>query len=113
MSVKVENAMPKLKDALSSNRIMYQLSTQVLEDCNRYARKMTGHLIQTSRFGSDKYAGVLRWTTPYAVRVYYTGTPSTEFNPNARLMWCDYAASVHGGEWVKLLASMIQEELEK
>ncbi|NCB06473.1 MAG: hypothetical protein EOM69_13250, partial [Clostridia bacterium] len=72
-----------------------QVAAQVLNDCNRYARDDTGALIQSSRAASSLATGKLVWNTPYARRVYYTGTPSHTRNAAASLRWCEKAKTLH------------------
>lgn len=75
------------------------LAWQVLADCNAYARDDTGALIRSSRGASDLGQGRLAWSTPYARRVYYTGTPSRLHNPAASLRWCEKAKAARLTAW--------------
>lgn len=85
------------------------VAEQALSDCNEYCRVDQGQLKESSQTASDVKAGKLAWNTPYARRVYYTGTPSKDQNPNASLMWCETAYDAHGKEWNKIA----QKEFEK
>lgn len=78
------------------------VAEQALSDCNYYARKDQGTLIQSSETASDLSKGELVWDTPYAKRVYYTGTPNQDVNPNASLMWCEKAHDHFGQDWDKI-----------
>lgn len=75
------------------------VSEQALTDCNYFARRDQGTLIQSSQTASNLQEGKLVWNTPYAKKMYYTGTPSKDVNPNASLMWCDKARDTFGGDW--------------
>lgn len=75
------------------------VAEQALADCNHFARRDQGTLIQSSQTASDLEKGELVWNTPYARRVYYTGTPSKDANPNASLMWCQKAEKAYGKDW--------------
>ena len=77
------------------------LSQQILKDCNKYCRQDQGSLIASSLIHSRPQDGALVWSTPYAQKVYYTGTPSKDMNPNASLMWCEKARGAHGADWAK------------
>ena len=79
------------------------VSEQVLKDSNHFCRQDQGVLIASSYSASIPSDGKLVWNTPYARRVYYTGTPSRDVNPNASLMWCEAARSSYGDDW-KLIA---------
>ena len=81
------------------NAMVHAVAEQALSDCNYFARKDQGTLIQSSETASDLSAGELVWNTPYAKRVYYTGTPSQDVNPNASLMWCEKAKDTYGSDW--------------
>ena len=48
---------------------------------------------------------------PYAKRVYYTGSPSKEVNPNASLMWCEKAAGTNRGDWQKIAQRLFDNAL--
>ena len=79
-----------------------QLAAQALSDCNAFARDDSGTLIGSSAAASDLPNGVLRWATPYARRVYYTGSPSRARNPNASLRWCEKAKAARLAAWLLL-----------
>lgn len=91
----------RLKDRYES-KVIPVLSEQVLKDANFYARKDTGAMIDSSQAASDFEKGRLVWDTPYAKKVYYTGTPSKDSNPNASLMWAHKAKNAHNKDWKKL-----------
>jgi len=83
------------------------VSEQALADCNRYARDDTGRLIASSKTASDPANGRLIWRTPYARRVYYTGTPRRGKNPGASLRWCEKAKALHAESWRALLTQTL------
>ena len=90
------------------------VAEQALADCNYFARRDQGTMIKSSQTASDlkkgdlvwdtSYAkkGDLAWDTSYAKKVYYTGTPSHDVNPNASLMWCEKAQAEFGKDWEKI-----------
>ena len=87
---------------------LYPLSEQILTDCNEFVRMDTGQLKKSSATASDPKKGVLVWDTPYARRVYYTGTPSTDVNPNASLMWVEKAKAAYINDWTEIAAKLVQ-----
>ena len=95
----------------ATEKARYLVSEQVLADCNRHARRDTGELIRSSRMYSDTRAGVLVWDTPYAKRVYFEGVPNTttNHNPEAVLMWCDYAYDRYHEDWQGIVAGVLKE----
>ena len=90
-------------------RMIPAVAEQALADCNYFARRDQGTLIQSSETASDLQRGELVWDTPYAKRVYYTGTPSKDENPNASLMWCEKAKSTDGADWQKIAQKQFEE----
>ncbi len=72
----------KLKD-----KAIAVVANEALKDANYYARMDTGEMIRSSERASRPDEGLLVWDTPYARRMYYTGAPSLDTNPNASLMW--------------------------
>lgn len=83
-------------------KMVYAVAEQALRDCNYYCRQDQGTLISSSHSASVPREGRLIWNTPYAKRVYYTGTPSKDVNPNASLMWCETARAAFGKDWDKI-----------
>ena len=69
----------------------------ILADCNTYCRFDEGTLVDSGHI-EDGGARIV-YDTPYAKKVYYTGTPRTHRNPNAKLMWCEHAKKTHKREW--------------
>lgn len=78
------------------------LAEQILKDSNFYARRDTGTLIDSSQTASDFGKGIVAWDTAYAKKVYYTGSPVKDKNPNASLQWVETARKQRGKDWQKL-----------
>ena len=78
------------------------VAEQALADCNYFAKRDQGTLIESSQTASDIESGLLVWNTPYARRQYYTGAPSLEQNPNASILWCEEAHDHFGQDWEKI-----------
>ena len=62
---------------------------------NVYVREDQGILKNSALIASRPKDGVAIWDTPYAKRVYYTGTPSKDVNPDASLMWAEKGVNEH------------------
>ena len=71
----------------------------IMADCNTYCRVDQGTLRESARVESG--GKIITWNTPYAKRVYYTGTPSKDENANASLLWCERAKGAHAKDWGK------------
>lgn len=78
------------------------VAEQALSDCNYFAKRDQGTLIESSQTASDLENGLLVWNTPYARKQYYTGTPSLDQNPNASILWCEEAHDHFGKDWDKI-----------
>lgn len=87
------------------------LSEQILKDSNFYARQDTGAMIASSQYASNLQEGEIVWATPYAKKVYYTGSPSRDVNPNATLMWFETAKRAHLKDWLKLAEKIFSSKL--
>lgn len=102
MAVTFNKRIIKARVTKARDRALPILTEQVLKDSNFYARQDSGALIASSIGATDYKKGILIWNTPYAAKVYYTGTPSRDVNANASKMWFEVAKSKHLKEWVKL-----------
>ncbi len=96
-----------------AEKARYLLSSQVLADSNKHARMDTGEMIFSSQRASDLPKGLLVWDTPYAKRVYFTGTPSTDRNPDAELMWVHVARDRYGKDWLAMFEQLARNEVLK
>jgi len=85
------------------------VSNEALKDANYYARMDTGELIRSSIRASNPKKGELVWDTPYAKRVYYTGVPSTDANPNARTLWAHHGFAENKDKYQKILEKTTRE----
>ena len=91
------------------DRMIPAVAEQALADCNYFARRDQGTLIESSETASNLQEGELVWDTPYAKRVYYTGVPSKDVNPNASLLWCDKAHDADGRDWQRIAQQQFEE----
>lgn len=79
------------------DRALPVVAEQMLSDCNTYVRMQDGTLANSARIengGRD-----ITWNTRYAKKVYYTGRPRKNVNPNASLKWCEKAKRKHAKDW--------------
>lgn len=108
--VKLENNidgfLERFNKAVAQGRFM--VANQILNDSNLYVRVDTGELRRSSVRGSNLSQGIIGWDTPYAKRVYYLGSPSTDRNPDASLMWVQVAQAKHGKEWLAMLERVLR-----
>ena len=93
------------------NLALFALREQAITDCNYFVRVDQGTLRDSAQADIDGTTLRVTWDTPYAKRVYYTGTPSKDVNPNASLMWAEKAAAEFGASWVKILQKGMKDNL--
>lgn len=100
VTIKFNKERTALKITNSFNTKMGMLSSEILNDCNQYAKEDTGMLIASSFIHSDLDNGRLVWQTPYARRQYWEiRTAYQTVNPNATWRWCEVAKSKHMRQW--------------
>ncbi len=88
----------KVNDAWNSG--LPALSEEILEDCNKYAKRADGYLIDSSNIHSKPQKGLLVWKTPYALRQYWEiKTAHKDKNPKATWMWCEQAKIDKFPDW--------------
>ena len=81
------------------------VAEQILTDCNTYVRMQSGNLANS---GHTEAGGKrIVWNTGYAKKVYYTGTPRKNKNPNASLRWCEVAKRKHANDWAAMASKLI------
>lgn len=109
MKVKLDKGRVRVQiEERLSDKVIPALSEQILADSNDYARMDTGALIQSSLLHSTPQTGHLEWRTPYARKVYYTGTPSLNKNPRASRQWVEVARKNHKKDWEKLAQKLYE-----
>lgn len=99
---RIENAVKKS---------LFAMKEQILTDCNYFVRVDQGILRDTAFANEDQTGILITYSQPYAKKVYYTGTPSTDVNPNASLMWCEKAYAQFGGQWQQILQLTVGQNL--
>ena len=111
--IKLQNRAEEFAEKLGkvSLQARFEVSQQILNDSNIFVREDTGELRRSSVRGSDLPRGIIGWDEPYAKRVYFTGRPSTDRNPNASLQWVEVARSRYWADWVELVLRKLKEAL--
>lgn len=82
-----------------------QLADQILSDCNTYVRMQSGALAASAHI--ENGGRQIVWDTPYAKKVYYTGTPQKNVNPKAALRWCEVAERVYSVQWAAFATKLV------
>ena len=99
----------KIVNAFSKG--LFAAREQILTDCNYFVRQDHGTLRDSGRTDLRGTTLVVTYSTPYASRVYYTGHPSTNVNPNASLQWCQKAADTDGDQWREIIEKGMSNSL--
>ena len=86
-----------------------KVATEALDDANEFVRVFTGRTRDSSYDASNLKEGDLVWNTPYAAQVYYTGTPSTNINPKASLLWAHVGYSTYFHKYEDIMRKAISE----
>lgn len=103
---KISAIVGRLEKSFDKN-VLPVLAEQIMSDCNTYVRKQDGTLADSAhleRGGKD-----IVWSTKYAKKVYFTGIPRTNVNPNASLRWCEVAKRAHSEEWAEKGTKLLKE----
>lgn len=82
---------------------LFAVREQIKTDCNLFV-KVDQHVLERSAHTEvDGLTMRVIWETPYARRQYYTGTPSTDVNPNASILWAEKAAGQYKDQWAEMI----------
>jgi len=98
------------------NKGLTIVANEALKDANYFCRRDSGMLIDSSILASNPGKQELIWGgkgegLPYAKKMYYTGTPVTDENPNASLMWAHKAFSVFREKYKRILQKILNQEV--
>lgn len=101
----------KVKIEAAKDKGIKEVCNEALKDANYYARMDTGETIRSSIRASRPEEGELVWDTPYAKKVYYTGHPSTDTNPNASLLWAHKGYAENHAKYNRILERIVMSEV--
>lgn len=87
------------------SKALPKVADDILSDCNTYVRMQDGTLANSARIESK--GRKITWNTRYANKVYYTGTPQRNKNPNASLRWCEVAKRKHAKDWADKASRLV------
>ena len=91
------------------DKALYDLSNEILADCNEYCKEDQGTLIASSNIHSRPREGVLVWQTPYAKRQYWA--IRTSLKPGRTWKWCETAKHKWKDRWDKLAQKGLKDNL--
>ena len=80
------------------DKSLFALSTEILEDCNKFCKRSPDHTMRDSSLEQSRPKdGVLVWETPYAKRQYWE--IQTALTPGTTWRWCETAKSQYKERW--------------
>lgn len=83
-----------------NQRVLLDLSNEILDDCNEYCKEDHGNLIASSHTHSQPEIGLLVWQTSYAKRQYWE--IRTSLTPGRTWKWCETAKRKWMSRWQSL-----------
>ena len=111
VTVTLDKEAVKARVEAAAQKCTAVFANELLKDANFYCREDSGELIRSSIRASKPEEGLLIWDTPYAKRMYFTGRPVTDRNPNASLMWVHRAANENKDKYIRMLKKIIKQEV--
>jgi hypothetical protein len=107
--IEISSAEVQAKVKTAWEKGLYELSNEILADCNEYCKEDTGALIASSHIHSQPQKGTLIWQTPYAKRQYWA--IQTSLRPGRTWKWCETAKSKWKSRWQKLAEEGLKKNL--
>lgn len=100
MGIKIKRnaAAIQAKIAAGEKKMIPAVTEAVIQYGNIFVREDRGALKNSALISSRPQEGKAVWDTPYAKKAYYTGTPSTDVNPDASLMWAEKGVNTYKKE---------------
>ena len=100
MGIKIKRnaAAIQAKIAAGEKQMIPAVTEAVIQYGNIFVREDQGTLKNSALISSRPQEGKAVWDTPYAKKVYYTGAPSTDVNPDASLMWAEKGVNTYKKE---------------
>lgn len=100
MGIKIKRnaAAIQAKIAAGKKKMIPAVTEAVIQYGNIFVREDQGALKNSALISSRPQEGKAVWDTPYAKKAYYTGTPSTDVNPDASLMWAEKGVNTYKKE---------------
>lgn len=100
------------RHARSIRKAQHDLDQQVIKDSNEFIPQDRGELMRSAIRSSTIGEGLVRWSTPYARRLYYNPQYnfSTDINPNAGGLWFETAKAAKLPVWVDMAKAAYRGE---
>jgi hypothetical protein len=83
------------------SRAQMFVDSEVLRTSEPFIPLLSGTMIKSGILGTDIGSGLVKWTTPYARRQYYsTRKPGSQTGPLRGPKWFERAKQVHKRNWI-------------
>lgn len=114
MGIKIKRnaAAIQAKIAAGEKKMVPAVTEAVIQYGNIFVREDQGTLKNSALISSRPQEGKAVWDTPYAKKAYYTGTPSTDVNPDASLMWTEKGVNTYKKELDQIAQNNFAEGME-
>lgn len=114
MGIKIKRnaAAIQAKIAAGEKKMIPAVTEAVIQYGNIFVREDQGTLKNSALISSRPQEGKAVWDTPYAKKAYYTGTPSTDVNPDASLMWAEKGVNTYKKELDQIAQNNFAEGME-
>ena len=89
------------------------VTESVIEYGNIFVMEDQGTLKDSALISSQPQKGLAVWDTSYAKKVYYTGNPSKDVNPDASLMWAEKGVNTYKKELDKVAQNAFEKGFGK
>ena len=115
MSVKIKRNTPQIVARVTSGKqaMVEAVTEAVIKYGNIFVREYQGTLKNSALIKSRPKEGLTIWDTPYAKRVYYTGTPSEDVNSEASLMWAEKGVKTYAKELQQVAQNAFNKGMER
>ena len=107
--IQISSAQVQAKVDAAWKKGLYDLSNEILADCNEYCKEDHGTLISSSNEKSRPQEGILIWETPYAKRQYWA--IKTSLKPGRTWKWCETAKRKWKTRWQQLAEEGLRKNL--
>ena len=92
-----------------NEKVLPEISEEILADCNEYCKEDTHALIDSSIAHSMPEKGLLIWETAYAKRQYWE--IKTSLTPGRTWKWCETAKRKQKKRWEKSVNERMKKYL--
>ena len=109
MKIEINTGQVQAKVDAAWKKGLAMLSSEILRDCNEFAKLDKGALRASSQMASRLDEGILAWDTPYARRQYWQ--IPTAYEPGTCWQWCEAAKGKYAQQWAEQAQRLMEMNL--